>query len=531
MQPLRNKNFLKRSKNRELLIVFLLCGVGIILRTILFGKIPPGLNQDEAAAGYEAYSLLLTGKDKWGNIWPVYFAAWGPGQNVLYSYLLIPIVYFFGLSVASIRSINLIFGILTIPLLYIFTKETVSRKVAYISTLILAINPWHIMLSRWGLESNLLPFWLLLGFYSVHRALKSTSSFIEKIACLIPWAVALYAYATFYFIIPILFILLFKEYKNRFLESKRAWIIAFSAFTVISGPIILFVLKNTIFHSRLIFEKFLPFSIPLLTGIPLRGINPQTNLEFILNGFQDNNIWNMIPGVPSFYMISFPFLCVGIYILYQKRIYINGPQILLLWLFSCIPLFFVSSLNINRSNSIFIPSLLISIIGFNTLLKKIGDIHYRFFLRRVITAWVLFSSFLFATNYFFFYSEKAYDSFNYGLDSALDEAKAQSKASEKILVTNQIRLPYIYILFLDHYSPSEFQKNSRYSLDREGNFDVFSFGKYYFSKDRLRLRPIESFVFIRKLNEETFCKNQTVFYIQKNWKVGRCFGSMSSDRK
>ena len=159
-----DRKFLEYSRFKELYKVLFLCIIGILLRTILFGDVPPGLNQDEAAAGYEAYSLLLTGKDKWGNIWPGYFIAWGAGQNVLYSYLLIPVIHFFGFTLQSVRSINLIFGVLTIPLLYGFTKNTVSRKIAYICTLLLAISPWHIMMSRWGLESNLLPFFILLGF-------------------------------------------------------------------------------------------------------------------------------------------------------------------------------------------------------------------------------------------------------------------------------------------------------------------------------------------------------------------------------
>ena len=524
-----DRKFLEYSRFKELYKVLFLCIIGILLRTILFGDVPPGLNQDEAAAGYEAYSLLLTGKDKWGNIWPGYFIAWGAGQNVLYSYLLIPVIHFFGFTLQSVRSINLIFGVLTIPLLYGFTKNTVSRKIAYICTLLLAISPWHIMMSRWGLESNLLPFFILLGFYTVHKALASNSSFRQIYFCLIPWAIALYSYATFYFVLPVLFALIFRTYKDEIIRKKESWISAILLFSLISFPIILFVFKNTILRGNLFFEKYLPFSVPILTGTPLRGVNPQTNIEFILNGFQDNNIWNHIPGIPSFFMISFPFLCVGIFILKEKTKASNSANLFLLWFFSCVPLLFFSSLNINRANSVFIPSMVISVIGFNAFIKKIKDTYYRDIFRKTIIYWVMISSLLFVTSYFFFYSEKAYDSFNYGLDSAFVEAKLKSKNHEKILITKQIRLPYVYILFLDKYSPSDFQKNSEYRLDKDGAYEVLSFGKYYFDKTDLKLKPNESFVFVQKITEEPFCKSPNILYQRKKWNVGRCFDDSISE--
>ncbi len=523
MQLLINKNFLRNLKRKELSNVFLLCIIGIILRTILFEHIPPGLNQDEAAAGYEAYSLLLTGKDKWGNIWPGYFIAWGAGQNVLYSYLLIPVIHFFGLSVQSVRSINLIFGILTIPLLYEFIKKTVSRKIAYISTFLLAVSPWHVMLSRWGLESNLLPFFVLLGFYTIHRALCSDSSFRNKVVCLIPWAIALYAYGTFYFMLLILFFLILKYYKTSILENKIQWMISIIIFIIISFPIILFIVKNSIFRSGLFFEKYLPFSVPLLTGTPFRAMNPQANLEFIFNGFQDNNIWNRIPGIPPLYMIFFPFLCIGIVVLVKRWKYQGKIHLLLVWLFSCLPIFFITSLNINRANSIFIPSLIISVIGLETVLKSIKDIDLRQAFKKVIIAWVLIGNFLFVTNYFFFYSSTAASAFNDGLEHAFNEAVAQSKISEKILITNQIKLPYVYALFFDHYPPADFQENSKYSLDKDGVYNVRNFGRFYFNKEDPDLNRNESFVFLQRSGEESICKKIIDLYAQNDWKVKRCF--------
>ncbi|WP_404783860.1 ArnT family glycosyltransferase [Altericista sp. CCNU0014] len=525
------KYYLNYLKKNELAFVLLLCGIGILLRVILFGEIPPGLNQDEAAAGYEAYSLLLTGKDKWGNIWPAYFIAWGAGQNVLYSYLLIPVIHFFGLTVEAVRSVNLIFGILTIPLLYEFTKKTVSRKIACISTFLLAVSPWHVMLSRWGLESNLLPFFVLLGFYTVHRALSSKASLKERAFCLVPWAIALYAYGTFYFILFGIFLLLFKYYKPLILEKKSQWLISVIIFAITSLPILLFTVKNSIFRNGLFFEKYLPFSIPLLTSTPFRAINPQTNLEFIFNGFQDDKIWNRISGLPPIYMILFPFLCIGIKILLDEWKSKAKASLLLVWLFSCLPMVFISSLNINRANAVFIPVLVIAAIGFEGLLEGIKDIDLKKILKKIITIWVLVSSFLFVTNYFFFYSSTAAIAFNYGLENAFDRAITQSRLSEKILVTDRIKLPYVYALFFTQYPPADFQKDSQYSLDKDGIYNVRDFGRFYFDKNDPDLNRDRSFIFLQRVGEESLCNKNVILYSQNDWIVKRCFVNKTDDRQ
>ena len=523
MNILNKNEYLEKIKQNEIVIVFTFCIIGIILRTLLFGKIPPGLNQDEAAAGYEAYSLLMTGKDKWGNIWPGYFIAWGAGQNVLYSYLLLPVIHFFGLNIQSVRSVNLVFGILLIPLLYQFTKNIVSKNIAYTATFLIAINPWHIMLSRWALESNLLPFFILLGFYTVDKALTINISSKQRIFCLVPWAIALYAYGAFYLTLPVLFFLIFKTYRDKILNFKKQWIAAIIIFIALISPIILFILKNVIFRKDLFFERYLPFSVPLLTSTPLRNINPISNLEFLLNGFQDNNIWNHIQGIPSFYMIVFPFLWVGVVLLRSQRNNKKHSKLLVLWFLSCLPLLFLTSLNINRANSVFLPALVISVIGFKAVVKQFKDIHYRNLFKKIIVTWVLISSILFTLNYFLFYSEKAYDAFNFELESAFQTAKARSLPFERILITNKIKLPYVYILFFDHYSPANFQKFSHYRINNDGIYNVQSFGRYYFNSGSLNLKAQESFVFLQKASEIPICEYPSFIEKTKYWNVGRCF--------
>ena len=92
--------------------------LGALARLLFLSQYPAGLNQDEASAGYEAFCLLTTGADRFGNPWPVLFPSWGSGQNVLYSYLTVPFVALFGLSEWSIRLTAALFGTLTLPVFW-----------------------------------------------------------------------------------------------------------------------------------------------------------------------------------------------------------------------------------------------------------------------------------------------------------------------------------------------------------------------------------------------------------------------------
>ena len=70
-------------RRREWLIAGSILLMGALLRFLCLGSFPPGLNQDEASIGYDAWSLLHYGVDRCGSAWPVLLVSWGSGQNVL----------------------------------------------------------------------------------------------------------------------------------------------------------------------------------------------------------------------------------------------------------------------------------------------------------------------------------------------------------------------------------------------------------------------------------------------------------------
>ena len=116
--------FSERTNVYFVLLLFL----GVLLRIIRFGVTPNGLNQDEAFAGYEAFSLANYGVDSAGYHNPVYFVSWGSGMNVLESYLAIPFVKIFGLNVYTIRMPQLLVAIASLPFVYLIVKNVFLNK-------------------------------------------------------------------------------------------------------------------------------------------------------------------------------------------------------------------------------------------------------------------------------------------------------------------------------------------------------------------------------------------------------------------
>lgn len=162
--------FFKQNKNKVILAVILV--IGFLSRLLVIDSYPNALNVDEASSGYEAWSILNYGIDRNGKFLPIFLIAWGSGQNALYSYLMMPFIKILGLNMLSLRLPMSIVGCISLIVLYLLLKEIKDEKTALIGVAFFAICPWHIMKSRWGLESNLFPELVLLATYFMILSLK-----------------------------------------------------------------------------------------------------------------------------------------------------------------------------------------------------------------------------------------------------------------------------------------------------------------------------------------------------------------------
>jgi 4-amino-4-deoxy-L-arabinose transferase-like glycosyltransferase len=95
----------------------------LIMRLYKISEIPPSVYWDEASIGYNAYSILQTGKDEWGEAFPIHFRAFGEFKLPIYIYSIVPFVKLFGLNELSVRVPAVLFSLGTVILTYLLAKK------------------------------------------------------------------------------------------------------------------------------------------------------------------------------------------------------------------------------------------------------------------------------------------------------------------------------------------------------------------------------------------------------------------------
>lgn len=470
----------------EYIIFFAIMIVGIVVRVYKFGSLPDGINQDEAFAGYEAYSILNYGKDSFGYRFPVYLTAWGSGMNVLNSYLMVPFIAVFGLKTWVIRMPQLILALITLVICYFIMKRLFDEKAGLISMFILAVVPWHIMLARWGLESNLAPAFLMFGFYFFIKGMDKSKYYIVSA---IMYGLSLYCYATIWPFVPLIILLeiIYAIYQKKISINKDT-VISFIVLTVMALPLILFLIINAGYLEEI---RLGFISIPKL----LYMRSGEISLKNIPANF--NNIWNimidqtdgLITNVYGEYGIFYKFtlflFVAGLFfcvynvvknIKHKKEF----PQILLIIQFVAgFLLTLLVSVNVNRANCIMIPIILIAAYGAYEAVKLV-DFRCIWIVAAVYL--ILFAGFV--KGYFKSYNEDAGYAFCVGLEEAMDYALKETDGNSIIYVTSsvsQARVMFYSKIPVDEYIDTVVYNNypaAYMSTDSFGrfcmNFDMYN---------------------------------------------------------
>ena len=136
-----------------LLIAALIVGGG--LRLARLDQVPPGIYCDEACNGYDAYSILLTGRDHHGNFLPLVFQGFNDNRMPLFDYSLVPLIGAFGLSPRAVRLGAALWGTADMVAITILAALMLGLPGAVVTAVLVAVSPWHLPLSRYGVEDIL----------------------------------------------------------------------------------------------------------------------------------------------------------------------------------------------------------------------------------------------------------------------------------------------------------------------------------------------------------------------------------------
>src|SRR3989344_5610112 len=120
------------SKNSLFLILIVL--FAFLIRFIAIDKFPPSLNWDEVSHGYNAYSILTTGKDEWGQPFPAIFRAYGDYKLPVYIYIATITEAIFGVNALGVRLPSILAGTLSVFFTYLLAiKLTKINRIGIIA--------------------------------------------------------------------------------------------------------------------------------------------------------------------------------------------------------------------------------------------------------------------------------------------------------------------------------------------------------------------------------------------------------------
>lgn len=476
---------------KKLVFISLLL-LGFLLRIVRIDSRPLGFTWDEAALGYNAYSLLLTGRDEYGDLFPVVFKSFGDYKPGLYIYFTVPAVKLFGLTEFATRLPSAIFGTLLLAVIFVLSKLIFPKKesIGYWTLGIAATNPWLIHFSRGGWEAN-----LNLLLISLAAALFIKKRYVSAGLC---FGLTFLAYQSAKLFTPLLLISLVFIYRQSL--SFKKMFLPFVLFSVFLIPISLNFASQS---GRLrVFSVFSYFRQPADVAEILnqdqaiskdityylfhselldqgRGVLQRylTHLSprFLFSEGDWTNLRHSLYKHGNFYLIEIVPLAIGLFI-FLSGLKAKSYRLLASWLLLApLPAAFSRDLvSAVRSLPLAIPLILITGLGLSHIVKSkimitVYCLLFTFFIVYYLDLYYIHGPHYSAPDWVSVY-KKAYQDI---ADNLTDYSK--------FIVTDKLGQPYIFALFYLKIDPSIYQEQAKLTASETGDVGrVESFQNFIF---------------------------------------------------
>ncbi|MDP1743760.1 MAG: hypothetical protein Q8L51_03140 [Candidatus Amesbacteria bacterium] len=464
-----------QSQLAKWLKLILVISLGVVLRIWSLDKLPNGLHWDEQDTGYQAYSLLKTGKDYFGNILPLFPHSLAEYRTPVLIYSTVPSVKIFGLSPFSVRILPVVFGILgiiTFGLLVYITSR--NPLISIFSFLVISISIWHIQYSRQAVESIVMSLYFLLGLTCFFRK--------KYIISALMFGLSMWAYSTAKMFVPVfVLVLLITNIKN---INKKLLIIPGILFFILS----VIVIGDGMFgKSGQRFRELSIFTDPtiakqvdrarqtqqLSSGASGVGLQPRLIDKIIYNKpilWFDTFIKNYVSafsteflfvrgdqelrhspsreGIGMLYLIEVIPLFIGIYVAFKNKNY----WLIFWFLFGAVPGALTRTDNPHAARLfIMLPVILyLVVLGIYHIYRKSKFMFVSYFIG-------LLASSIFTFSYYFsVYRWESAAPFQYGFDQVIKTAVSSSGYDRIIIDGKQDSLLMAY-LFNSSFDPAKFQ--------------------------------------------------------------------------
>lgn len=495
------------SKINTKYLFFIIIVIASFLRISYLDSVPPSASLDEASIGYNAYSILHTGKDEYGYFFPILLRAYDDWRPALYVYLTIPFVKVFGLNIISVRLPSVILSICTVVAVYFLIQELFKNKkvlkidskyLALLVTFLLAISPWHIYISRLGHEANAGFAFFIFGllFFLKNKIYTSSLFFLTSFM----------SYQSEKVFVPFFICFLLAVYRKHLLRQKKK--ILFSL--IISTLILLPFVRESIKPNALIrFQGTSVFSAQkkryeqeaqkllmakkqndvlgqlvhnrrmLTTEIFFEGYFSHFNPRWLFTNEHNDN--HKVPSMGLLYIWEFPFILLGIFILLFKKLDTETKVVIFSW-FLLSPI--SSSITTGAPHALrsftFLPTWQIfSGIGILTVYSFLPIFLKRMYVVILVIA-VTFSSYFLIRQYFYVFPYRQSQSFQLAFSKTIPFVVAHERYYTRIVFSNSENLyqSYMFFLFYSQYNPIVYLKEG--GSVSGGYNEIHKFSKYEF---------------------------------------------------
>lgn len=497
---------MKFIKQYKFLIVIIF--IGAILRFWQLGLVPPSPDWDEAALGYNAYSILKTGRDEYGTKFPLSLRSYDDYKPPLYAYLAIPSIALFGLNTWAVRFPSVILGLIAVAGTYFFIKDLFqkwgkeSEWIAYISSLLLAISPWHIQFSRIAFEANVGVTLNILGVTFFLSGLRSRY-FLWLSA--FTFALTLYAYHSERIFVPLLLLILAFTHWKELVKMRQAAIVGIVIGLVTVAPLVpIFFNQNTLMRLRG------TSSLADQTGLLARSVKKLEDdkalgnyvgilfdnrrivwAQTLISGYLSHYSLNWLfingdnprhhaPDMGMLYFIELPLLLWGMFAVAKKRG--AAAKILFGW-FLIAPIAATPTTELPHGirTLVFLPTFQVfSAVGIYQLWdwtsrkKRFGKI-----LLLTIAMVFLFNIAYYLHMYFIHMNREFSDFWQYGYKQAVEYAEKNKHLYKKIVVSIKLEQPHMFFLFYLRYDPKKYLAGGGTAsggfAEVRNKFDIYEF--------------------------------------------------------
>ncbi len=474
--------------------------LALFFRLYALGDTPNSLDWDEASIGYNAYSIIHTGRDEYGNLFPFILRSFNDYKPGLYVYFAIPFIQFFGMTAFSVRLASTIMGILAVIGTYFLVRELFRSQqlkeddkgyrkyLPILAALLLALSPWHIQFSRVAFEANTALTANIFGvvFFLVGRR-KPIFLFLSALC----FSATFYLHQNAKVSTPSLGLLLLILFRSELrLVTKKYMVGACIIFLLLVSPLIMYTIHTPQSLSRITAVNSLQkenqfFNRSLLRVEESKGSNDILGQLFnnrrivLLRGYLENYLshfslnWLFIEGdfiprhQPPFfghmYLWELPFLLFGIYFFFWGKFDKKIKLLLFGWILLA-PLPAAPTIDVPhavRTLTVLPVPQILTAIGLLEVylwmqsLKKYRRVVYAFCF--VVFIFVMINIAYYANQYFVqqnYYHAKYWQ---YGFKEAVDYL-SKLKNNKKIIFSETAahEQAYIFYLFYSRYDPRKY---------------------------------------------------------------------------